>query len=106
MLATKETIQSKASYNHKIKNSNDTYQVLQAARKEVREVRGIIIPKEAILRQMRKKRYYWNNILNGAKTKKKEKKESEEKIDQKKRHKSNSPLQHGHILLLKILLNV
>jgi len=87
MLATKETIQSKASYNHKIKNSNDTYQVLQAARKEVREVRGIIIPKEAILRQMRKKRYYWNNILNGAKTKEKEKKESEEKIDKKKSKK-------------------
>src|SRR5436305_6153300 len=94
MLATKETIQSKASYNHKIKNSNDTYQVLQAARKEVREVRGIIIPKEAILRQMRKKRYYWNNILNGAKTKEKEKKESEEKIDKKKIKKRGTSQTH------------
>jgi L-lysine 2,3-aminomutase len=82
ILASKESMQSKASHEHKLTKRDEgdidlSYQKLYDARLVVRDLRRQIIPKEVNLKSARQTLRYWNNVLKGAKVKEKADKKGE-----------------------------
>jgi ribonuclease BN (tRNA processing enzyme) len=59
-------------------NTKESYQVLREARQNVRDIRGKLLPKENILRDLRQESYYWNNILKYGKSSKEKRSNSNE----------------------------
>ncbi|KAF8976761.1 hypothetical protein BGZ46_007984 [Entomortierella lignicola] len=76
-----------ASHANAQSHTYETYEKLREARKEVRDVRSVLLPHENMLRDLSQEAYYWNNVNRAAKSHQNEDKLKRKRYKGSRKHK-------------------